>query len=211
MEKDASSRISKVLQNFLLWRSIAIISVLLHLFSLLLTSLGLRAEEPILYWQKYLQYIWYFRFFTFFIVLLSLWLSSEKKQRNKSTLIAVFGSVAILCYIQYFLLFAGTFVTHIGTVQLNNKAYQYVQVVKYDDETGIYLGECERDVVNCRFSTIYYLTMSSQASSPKIEMIGNKQEVSLELGNDPICLFDGFKINCRDSDYGYRVNNKFEE
>lgn len=203
MENRVILRFSKLLHNFLLWRYIAITSLLLQLISILLTSIGLKVGQPILYWQKYIGYIWCFRFLTFFVLLLSVWLSSEKNLRSKSSLGAIFGIIFGLCYLQYFLLFASSFVTHIGTVKLLGKTYQFVWMSKYDDRATYYLGECESNIFACDFSPIYYLNMTGKIPKPTIKLVSDNQEVEFRLDNVPVCFFDSIKLDCQDSDYGY--------
>jgi hypothetical protein len=202
---------SPLANNVRLFRVIAAVSVLLHIVFVWLTSLGLRDGEPVIYWQKYNEYIFYFRFLTFLVFLGALWLSIERKHRNWASLIPLVGSCIVLSFVQFVVLFVASFVTHMGTVQLHGKTYQLASVAKYDDETAYYVGECERNSIVCTFYPIYYLYLSGKNPELKIKLIGNDRELVVELGNETVYVFDGVNVKCNDSYYGYCITDNFEE
>jgi hypothetical protein len=211
MEDDSPLRPLTLANNVLLWRIIAVVSVLSHLFFVWLSSLGLRDDVPVIYWQKYIEYIFYFRFLTLVVFLIALWLSSERKHRGWATFAAVIGSCVILGFAQFILMFPASFVTHVGSFQLHDKTYQFASVARYDDETMYYLGECERNSLVCAFFPIYSLYRIGKQPEAPLKLIDNSRELVVEIGNEIIYFFDGVNVNCHDSDYGYCMSDNDEE
>src|SRR5689334_12295422 len=132
------------LQNTSVWRIVAVISLVTHVFLFWVSTFSLREGVSIIYWQRFSNPIIYLRILTFFIGLAALWVSDKTKGRIWAIFV-IFGICVIFGFIYFSSFFIVNIVSHIGTVELSGKVYQLVSISKYDDETVYYLGICDRN------------------------------------------------------------------
>jgi hypothetical protein len=190
-----------------IWRAIVITSIVGHILTIWFSGFGLLENISIRYWQRFSAYFIFFRFLTFVIALIAIWFSSELKVRDWMTFLAIIGSCCILGFVNYTSLFVSSLISHVGTVELKDKIYQLVSVAKSDDETAYYLGECEKYGFMCTFHQIYRLYLFGTQPVSNFELSDDGQMIVVKLDREPIYLFDGVKVICNDSEYGYCVNN----
>jgi len=190
-----------------IWRAIAITSIVGHILTIWFSSFGLVEKVSILYWQRFSAFFIFVRFLTFVIALIAIWFSSEPKVRDWTTFFAVIASCCILGSVNYTSLFISSFVNHVGTVELKGKIYQLVSVAKYDDETAYYFGSCDRSDYVCTFHQIYGLYLYGDQPTSKFELSDDVLQLIVKLNGETIYKFDGEKIICNDSVYGYCINN----
>ncbi len=198
---------AKPLQRISIWKAIAIISIILNILFLLITSIRLSENVTIFYWQKFDNYFFYLRCLTFLIIPIAIWFSSMNKAYVWMNVMAVIGSCFILGFVNYTSLFIVNIIDHIGTVQFDGEVFQLASVAKYDDETIYYLGECEPHGFICEFHQIYRLYLFGVEPTSDIELVDNGKMLVVKLDAEPAYLFDGTKVTCNDTDYGYCVTN----
>jgi hypothetical protein len=189
------------------WRATAIISIVGHILTIWFSSFNLRENISIFYWQRFSVYFLFLRIVTFVIALIAIWFSSEPKVRDWMTFLAIIGSCCIFGFVNYTSFFVSSFVDHIGTVELKDQIYQLVSVAKYDDETTYYFGACDQSGYVCTFHQIYSLFLFEAQPVSKFEVSDDGQKLIVKLNEETIYNFDGEKIICKDSDYGYCINN----
>lgn len=189
------------------WRVIAIVSIVGHILLIWFSSVDIRENTPVFYWQKYSNYVIYLKLLTFVFSLITIWFSSEPKVRDWMIFLAIMGSCFIFGFANYVSLFASRFVNHVGTVELRGKIYQLVSVAKYDDETAYYFGACDQSGYICTFRHTYSLFLFGVQPVSKFELSDDGQRLALELNGETVFRFDGEEITCKDSDYGFCINN----
>lgn len=186
-------------------RKIAVISLVIYIFLFLISTIGLREDISVIYWQRFSLWFFYLRILTFFVGLTTLWISYRTKDPAWATFL-ILGICVIYGFVYFFSFFSANRVNHIGSVELKGKDYQLTSVSRYDEETGYYLGVCDQNSLACKFTEIYALYLFTPEPPSKIKLSNDGQELIVDLNTKAVYYFDGVNIKCEDSDFGYCIN-----
>jgi hypothetical protein len=197
-----SKRSILVGKSIFVWRIVSAIWVFVNILLLWLTSLSLRDGETIIYWQRFGVLFLCLRFSTFAVLAISLWFATKKEHRGWLTVVAIFGAIIVLGFINLESLFISNNIEQVGTARLKGKIYYLASVERFGDETTYHLGECSQAGFVCSFRAIYNINLTSKSLS-EILLSNDQQTLMIVINGETIYTFDGVNSSCRDTDFGY--------
>lgn len=196
------------------WRPygwLAIVSAVLNILFLWLLSLELTEDVSIFYWQQFNGLLGWGCLLTFMLTPIALLLAGALIMTKKEAW--VMGMALLLyfivfgCNLNFAAVFAFNIINPIDRVEFQGSVYQFAEITQYDEDTVYMIGKCDASGWKCKFRSIYLVGLFTTGAKPSMQLSEDSKRIVLKITGETVYQFDGEKEECRDSDYGYCLDN----